>query len=245
MAKSIKKEGSNFKMNNKNILMIAPHFDRATEICYKIYEEAKESLKDLDELPFYLEKENANRENVELYLNNFDIIGFWDHGNDGYLVGQNGTKLIDENNVILLTGKEVWTVACLSAKNIGKIAVENGVKLWQGYDEVVTVTDAVPFFDLFQEALNAGFINRVLYNYSYKKCEEIQREVFEKNIRICQSMPENVGLFFAVILAENLKHLQYLSNDKKDGRLVKIIKKLKNFFGFNNTFNTFSINIAS
>jgi hypothetical protein len=207
----------------ENSLLIAPKFDRATEISFNIYKSAKEKLGEKNFV--YLEEKNATRENFEDYIKDCESIAFWDHGNATYLVDQNKNHLIDLDNLTLLRNKEVWTVACLSGRELGPKAINAGARLWQGYDETVSVTDQVPFFDMFENSLNKGYLLRKLYNYNFKDCEKGQREAFKKNIELCESMPNNSGLFFAALLSANLKHLKYFTSRKPS-----IFKKIANFF---------------
>jgi hypothetical protein len=207
----------------ENSLLIAPKFDRATEISFNIYKSAKEKLGEKNFV--YLEEKDATRENFENYIQDCESIAFWDHGNATYLVDQNKNHLIDLDNLTLLKNKEIWTVACLSGQELGPKAVDIGAKLWQGYDEPVSVTDQTPFFDLFEDSLNKGYLLRKLYNYNFKDCEKGQIEAFRKNIKSCESMPNNSGLFFAALLSSNLKHLKYFTNRKSN-----IFQKIINFF---------------
>ena len=207
-------------------LLIAPKFDKATNISFDFYKSAKKKLKNKDII--CLEEKDATRENFEKHIKNCDIIAFWDHGCDEYLVDQNKNHLVDFENVELLKDKEIWTVACLSGRELGLKAIDAGAKLWQGYDETISATDCPPFSDLFENSLNEGYLLRELYNSNFKECEIGQKEAFKKNIEICESMPNNSGLFFASLLIENLKHLVYLTDSKLNmyQRLIKFFKEM-------------------
>ena len=211
----------------QNSLLIAPKFDKATNISFNLYKSAKKKLNDDDII--CLEEKYATRENFEEQVQNCSSIAFWDHGNAEYLVDQNKNHLIDSENLKLLKNKEVWTVACLSGQELGPKAVEAGAKLWQGYDETISVTDYAPFFDLFEDSLNKGYLLHKLYNSNFKECEMGQKEAFKKNIELCESMPNNSGLFFASLLTGNMKHLVYLT-DLKLNLFQKIIKFFKECF---------------
>ena len=187
----------------KNILLVAPNFDEATEISFDIYDAAKKKLN----AKINLEGNSANRENFEKGLKDISLIGFWDHGNKNALIGNDRLPLVDAENVHLLKGKEIFTVACLSSKEIGRYAVKNeGIPIWQGYNKPIIVTSQLPFFNNFEEPLNMGIIERKSGTPIWL-CHLRQKRSFKKNIKDCQ---KKGGTFFASLLAHNLKSLDYL-----------------------------------
>ena len=186
----------------KDTLLVSPKFDKATKISFEIYSEAKKKLK----AKINLEGKNVTRENFEKSLKNISIIGFWDHGRADALIDNSENALVDAANVHLLKGKEVFTMACLSSKELGRLAVKEGVSLWQGYNAPIVVTSQPLFFYNFEESFNKGILERS-YGSPIWLCYLRQKWTFKKNIRKCV---KNEGLFFASILRYNLFHLEYL-----------------------------------
>ena len=212
-------------------LLFAPSFDRATKISHTYYDYAINEMKTRPNKCF--DNENATRNNFEKNIKYTDLFAFWDHGGELSLVSQNKNSIVDKDNASLLKGKEIWTVACLSAKEIGPYTIKKGAKLWQGYDAAVSITDQAPFADIFADAYNKGFLERVNNNKSFELCEKKQREKFKESIDLCKNMSDNSGLFFATILSSSLKHLKYIKkepcNIKKFFRFIifKINKLIK------------------
>jgi len=192
-------------------LLFAPSFDRATKISHTYYDYAINEMKSKPNKCF--DTESATRNNFEKNIKYADLFAYWDHGGESSLVSQNRDRIVDKNNASLLKGKEIWTVACLSAKELGPYAIMKGVKLWQGYDATVSITDQAPFADIFADAYNKGFLERVNNNKSFELCEEKQREKFKESIDLCKNMPDNTGLFCATILSSSLKHLRYIKEE--------------------------------
>lgn len=81
-------------------------------------------------------EDDANRVNAEKALkeNRYETLVFYNHGSANALCGQH-RNIIDESNVSLLKGVEVYTMCCLAAKSLGKTAYRKGVKAWWGYTE--------------------------------------------------------------------------------------------------------------
>ena len=186
----------------KDILLVVPRFDPATKISFALYKAAKEKI----DAKICLEEEDATRENFEKNVKNISLIGFCDHGSEDALFDNNKNALIDAENVHLLKNKEIFTVACSSSKKLGRLAVEKGVSLWQGYDAPIVVTSQPPFFYNFEESLSKGILERKS-GYPIWLCHFRQKQVYKKNINECV---KKGGIFFASILEHNLQHLEYL-----------------------------------
>ena len=190
----------------KDILLISPKFDFATEVSFDIYEIAKKELN----AKVCLEVEDAVREKFEKSLKDISLIGFWDHGNKDSLVGNDRNALVDAKNAYLLKDKEIFTLACLSSKELGRLAVKEGALLWQGYNAPVVVTSQPLFFDNFVESFNKGIVDRKL-GFPIWLCHLRQKQTFKKNIKSCA---KKQGLFFSSVLEHNLQHLEYLRLNK-------------------------------
>jgi len=94
---------------------------------------------------------------VESALQTVDstIFVFYGHGSEDYMEGQNGEPLIHLDNVNLLTDKIVYTVACWTAKMLGKTA-ERFVRCYCGYDnKVILILDKF-YLEKLGECVNVG-----------------------------------------------------------------------------------------
>jgi len=74
------------------------------------------------------------------------LIIFYGHGDEDCFIGQDEKPLIDLTNLAILTGKQVYVVACYTAKQLGKQAAgivdwylgyDNEVILWTNYADYV------------------------------------------------------------------------------------------------------------
>jgi hypothetical protein len=167
------------------ILGVAPCFDQATSVSYKWF---KELVKSLDENAVFpsekwilLEKNDAVREKVEEEFDrlNPDWVVFYDHGVEDGLVQQGGDGyVIDLKNVGKFKGKAIYTMACLSAKILGKEHWRNGGIYW-GYTEVFGFT--IQEEELFMHAANAGLIYR-FQGKSWEECLEYAKQQFNEAI---------------------------------------------------------------
>lgn len=82
------------------------------------------------------------------------ILVFYGHGNETSLVGQDKKACVCIANCSLLKNREVYTLSCLSAKNLGVEAWRKGA-IYFGYKEAFSfVTDCE---EAFREAANCGF----------------------------------------------------------------------------------------
>jgi len=194
------------------ILAVAPAFDTASEISFQWYKMAMKQIEKNHEV-IKLEKEEATRENFEKYIKDVDIFAFWDHGNKDMLGSQQGRNppLVDLENDKLLKDKETWTMACLSAKELGPDVVKKGGNLYQGYREVFIFNNVVILKNIFGICANAGLLAR-LEGKSLKECEDIQKKTFRRSILLTAAIP-GVGLSSAILLAWDLLWLRYLIKD--------------------------------
>lgn len=70
-------------------------------------------------------------------MKNYSGIIYYGHGKETKLHGTHlFWSVISVNNVKRLKGKAISTMACLSAKVLGKVAIEDGVSAYIGTDEV-------------------------------------------------------------------------------------------------------------
>ncbi|GAG09869.1 unnamed protein product, partial [marine sediment metagenome] len=110
-------------------ILVHPRFDQATEYSNAWAEQVKEWLGDecID-----LATDDAVRDKVEeaLALHPGADMAFYDHGNEVSLIGQDHLPIISLPNAHLLANRETYTLACLSAKDLGVEIWRNGGKFW-------------------------------------------------------------------------------------------------------------------
>ncbi len=94
---------------------------------------------------------------VESTLQTVDstVFVFYGHGSEDGMEGQNGEPLIHLGNVNLLKDKIVYTVACWTAKMLGKTAVPF-VRCYCGYDDEVILRLDNFYLKKLGECVNVG-----------------------------------------------------------------------------------------
>ncbi|GAI69839.1 unnamed protein product [marine sediment metagenome] len=157
---------------------------------------------------------------VELFI-------FYDHGDEDALIGQDEKPVIDLENAGLLAGKEVFTLACLSAKELGPEVRSRGGTYW-GYTEVVGyTTDALAEF---QEAFNCGFRFRFIENDSRENALSRAKDTFT---RLAFELVDAGKTFAAIYMREDGDALVYLDShepEEKEGCLLTLLKLPKRVF---------------
>ncbi|MHA1263176.1 MAG: hypothetical protein ACTSSA_14015, partial [Candidatus Freyarchaeota archaeon] len=155
------------------MLIAAPRFDQATQYSYKWCVQLAQELG--GEQKLLLEKD-ATRENFEKEIGKHNLFVFYDHGNKDCLVAQDGKEnMLDLENVHLVAKKEVYTMACWSARKLGVEAWKRGTVFW-GYTEIFGFTTDEE--ELFCEAANYGLILKVKKGLTWKEALEKAKEKF-------------------------------------------------------------------
>lgn len=131
------------------LLNVAPRFDRATEYSF---EWDSNFVDKYGECTSLLEKD-AIKSKFDEHLPDHDQIVFFDHGNEKYLIGNDSKPLIDPDEAYKLKDKQIYTMACLSAKELGVAAYRAGCKeYWGAIDSIgFTLIDAHLFGEVFSE----------------------------------------------------------------------------------------------
>jgi len=143
------------------IIFAAPKFDRATEYSYEWCLELQQYARSLGHELVILNIEDAVKEKVEAALTNHPsaCFCFYDHGNESCLWGNDDEHIIDLSNNNLFKNRDVYTMACLSAKKLGADSyLRYKTVFWGSYDLISFTTDALP---LFKKALNYGMTLRL------------------------------------------------------------------------------------
>lgn len=121
---------------------------------------------------------------------------FYNHGSSDCLWGSVTEKLIDLQNVKLLSNREVYTVACLSAKKLGSKAYAEGCIAYWGYTAEFTFsTEAIKEF---QQFANCG-IKFKLERKSWSECLKLAKELAKQ----LASKLTREGKYFSAVLMEH------------------------------------------
>lgn len=155
-------------------LLIAPVFDAITVYSYDWSCEVKAMMlfKGYNVIDIGGRKVKRSEVESNLINTNPDIVVFYDHGNEEQLFGSESEVIIDRNNVNLLSGKILYTMACLSGKRLGVLVWKNDGVFW-GYNRVfMFTTDALSEFKSFA---NKG-IELFLNGYSWEDAYAITKQ---------------------------------------------------------------------
>lgn len=206
-------------------LICRPKFDEPTQHTFAFAAEILRWCQQAGIDIIELAEDDAVRPAVEKALQRFnpDIFVFYDHGSEDCLWGQGGNEAaIDLKNCDRLAGKEVFTLACLSARDLGPEVWRKGGTYW-GYTEVVSfTTDAL---DAFQESFNCGFRFRFVENDSRENSLRRAKETFT---RLAFELVEAGNIFAALCMRGNADSLVYLDahkpEEEKKGCLLGLLK---------------------
>jgi len=183
-------------------ILVRPNFDDATSYTFSFAEEILEWCRQAKIDVVELAKGEAVRERVEEQLRKgADTLIFYDHGDEDRLVGQDERPVIDLSNCHWLAEKEVYTLACLSAKKLGAKVWRRGGKYW-GYTQVVGfTTDALKEF---KESFNCGFMYIFIEGASHKDALDKARETFD---RLASELVSQGKIMAAIYMGKNRESL--------------------------------------
>lgn len=173
------------------IFGIAPRFDEATQFSHKWFQELVKELS--NEKWILLEEDDATRKKVEETFDKYhpEIICFYDHGNEDGIVAQGGKEyVIDMTNIAKFKGRVIYTMACLSARDLGREHWRNGGIFW-GYTEVFSFT--IKDEHLFMRCANIGLIAR-MNGKTWDEALEIAKREFDKAIKEAKDVWTKVWL---------------------------------------------------
>lgn len=159
-------------------ILVRPNFDDATRYTFAFAEEILEWCRQDGIDVVELAEGEAVKSRVEEELKKgADLFIFYDHGDEDCLVGQDEQPVVNLNNCHWLADKEVYTLACLSAKKLGAEVWRQKGRYW-GYTEVVGfTTDALPEF---KKSFNCGFTYLFIERIPHGTALDKAREVFDK-----------------------------------------------------------------
>jgi hypothetical protein len=176
-------------------ILVAPKFDEPTSYSYEWSREIKEMLEEKGFQVVDISGRAVSREEVEQFLrqNPKVIYIHYNHGNTDCHYGSETVKVVDLKNAVLLSGREVYCMNCLSARELGVEAYKNGALAYWGYVEVFAFsTEAL---DEFKEFANAG-LKYKLEGHTWEECLKLVKELAEQ---LCQKLVE-AGKYMASIL---------------------------------------------
>jgi len=143
------------------LLLVAPRFDTATEYSFEWATAFHDMIKDDPDIEYTtLLEALANKNEFDAKMPYHDVLVFFDHGVKDALIGQNLAKLVKTVSVGKLTGKKVFTMACLSASELGVHAFHNGCLEYWGATESIgfTLVDADLFGEIFVRGAYQRFV---------------------------------------------------------------------------------------
>lgn len=179
-------------------VLVRPRFDEATQYTFDFAQEILEWCQQAGIEVVELAEGEAVRAKVEEQLRKgADTLIFYDHGNESSLIGQDEQPAIDLENCHFLNEKQVYTLACLSAKELGVAIWRRGGKYW-GYKEVYGfTTDALKEF---KEASNCGFMYIFIEAAPYGDALDKAKETFD---RLSMDLVSQGKIMAAVFMREN------------------------------------------
>jgi hypothetical protein len=165
------------------ILAVGPVFDDITRYSRLWLDRLEGSLKGYADITD-LRAEDATRENFENRVRELDpdIVVYYDHGNEEGLYAQGGRGyVLDQDNLALVKGKVIYTLACLSAYKLGAIANQVYGCVYVGYVKEFAFT--LEEEGLFSRAANTGLIAYVYAGADWKRVKELMIQAFNQAIR--------------------------------------------------------------
>ena len=204
-------------------VLVRPKFDDASKISFDFAAEILQWCREAGISVVDLAEGEAIRARVEEELaKGIDLFIHYDHGNEDALIGQDEKAVIDLTNCDLLSQKEVYTLACLSAKNLGVEVWRRDGKYW-GYVEVVSfTTDALPEF---QEAFNCGFHYRFIEGDTHQNALSRAKDTFDQ---LSLQLVNDGKTFAAICMRQNRDSLRYYNANAPDeggkGCLLALLK---------------------
>lgn len=122
-----------------DVLLIRPKHDYVTEVFHSWAAVTRDCLDGCGHTVKDCSRAAVVRTTVEDTLRrrpNLHVVLYYGHGSESSLQGQDlDNPVIDQGNCNLLKGKIVFTIACLSARELGPCACKAGATCYFGYDD--------------------------------------------------------------------------------------------------------------
>ena len=191
-------------------LVIRPRFDLVTSISFEWCGEVVGWLRDAGFGVIDLAEGDAVRGRVEAAVEEYDpsLVVFYDHGDENGLLQQGGRGyVVDKRNDHILSGREVFTLACSWGRDGGIHAWRKGAKAVWCYIDVFAFTSEA--LDEFRRFANSGLRFR-LEGRSWKECLQLARQLAGE---LCRKLIEEGKYLSAVILQEDADALRCYTDE--------------------------------
>jgi len=190
-------------------VLVAPKFDSPTEYSYDWSRDAKALLEEKGYKVIDISGRRVSRAEVEeaLKLNSNVLYIHMDHGSEDAHWGSEDEKVVDLENVGLLSGRETYTMNCLSAKKLGVEAWKVKATAYWGYVQVFTFTTEA--LDEFREFSNSGLKFR-LEGEGWKECLQHAKDLAKA---LAQKLVKAGKYIASVILQEDSDALRCYTED--------------------------------
>jgi hypothetical protein len=189
--------------NSKTMILVRPRADRVTESTHEWASVIKKQFEAQGWQVCDLGENLAITTQVESTLQtvNSTVFVFYGHGTkDGCnMLGQNDDHLIHLGNVNLLQNQIVYTVACWTAKTLGKTA-EHFVRCYYGYDEELLFSLYEDHLKKLGECVNAGLFEMLKGGTSEQARQRVVAE-YTRWIDYFTTGEGNVGPVCAIFAA--------------------------------------------
>ena len=107
---------------------------------------------------------------------------FYDHGSSQGLVEDGGAGyILDEKNLDTVKGKEVYTMCCLTAGDLGKEAYKRGTPIWWGYKDAFSFMAQAE--EIYGRLANMGLLLVKNDGLSWRQDYEKVIEAFNEEIK--------------------------------------------------------------
>lgn len=144
---------------SKAVLLVRTNCDATTETTYHWAEIVKQHFHAHHWEVLDLAKDDAIQSKVEKALLNSDsyVFLFYGHGQSDKMIGQDGRSVINLDNIGLLKNQKVYVVACLTAQQLGKEAV-NIARFYLGYNQDVQFPIDPVYSQYVEKCVNKGIL---------------------------------------------------------------------------------------
>jgi hypothetical protein len=204
-------------------VVIRPCFDEASSISFEWCSEVIGWLREKNISLIDLAKDDAVRSKVEeaIQRENPQLIVFYNHGDTQGLLEQDGENyVIDKKNDYMLSGKELYTLACLYGADAGIDAWKKGaIAVWCYIKEFGFTTEALTEFKNFA---NSG----IKFKLEGKTWEESLQQTKNLAKQLCQKLINEGKYISAIILQQDSDALRCYTQNNPPETSTCIFRKL-------------------
>jgi hypothetical protein len=193
-------------------LLVAPVFDKVTGYSYEWSRLARRLLEDAGYDVVDIGGGEVGRAKVEDAARDADIVCFFDHGDEDKLFGSPSEAVLDLDNVGILSGREAYTMACLSARKLGVEAWRRGAKAYWGYEKSFTfTTDALEEFKEFA-------VSGLRYRLSGRSWSEALRMARELGRSLAEKLADDGRIIASSCMSHNTDALRCFDGEEPTAR---------------------------